>query len=331
MWAVGEKTLSLLPGGLGLYRWLGGIVKTKSQGTGPQLATAFPVARKAKELLASGATVVDVGTGWFHHDAFLLYLVGDYTVHLFDIEDRAKLRYIKNYLRYLCEQIAWVSRELGIDPDEGRRKLIELLELPDRKTIYARSKFVPCITSEIDRPFLPEGSVDLMVSNCVLVHMRPDIIVPELQALRSMLKNDGYMFHMLGHDDHWAFHDPAMEWPSFNYLRYSERAYRLLFDSALEYHNRMVRPEWLKVFAQAGLEVKEYEAVINDQSRDSVRRLPQLAPRYALYSVDDLAVIYSYVLLQPQRAGADTSKYEPLIFERADITQVARSVVGNRF
>ena len=139
-----------------------------------------------------------------------------------------------------------------------------------------------------------------------------------------MLKKSGYMFHMLGHDDHWAFHDPAMQWPSFNYLRYSERTYRLLFESALEYHNRIVQPEWLDLFDQAGLEVKQYEAVINDTSRERVRSLPRIATRYSSYSIEALAVVYSYVLLQRQRAGTHTSKRNPPILQRTDIIQVAR-------
>ena len=61
MWAVGEKALSLMPGGRALYRRVGQIVKAKCQGIGPQLASAFPVARKAKDLLRSGATVIDIG------------------------------------------------------------------------------------------------------------------------------------------------------------------------------------------------------------------------------------------------------------------------------
>lgn len=33
----------------------------------------------------------------------------------------------------------------------------------------------------------------------------------ELVTLRRMLHDGGHMCHMLGHDDHWAFHDSSMK------------------------------------------------------------------------------------------------------------------------
>jgi hypothetical protein len=323
-WAVTEKSLSRVPGGKSLYRRVGRVVKAKTQGTGPQLATSFPLARKAKELTPPGGTILDVGTGWFHHDAFLLYLIDDYTIYLFDIEDRGELEYIRNYITYLRDNIEWVSNELAIDAGRAHDKLTELLRLPDRTSIYERCNFIPCITDQLDRPFLPERSIDFMVSNCVLVHIRPHMLLPEMRTLRRMLKQGGAMYHMLGHDDHWAFHDPAMSWPSFNYLRYSERAYRVLFDTQLEYHNRIVRPEWLEIFSRSGLKVEEYEAVVNEQSHSNVRALARIAPRYARYSLDDLAIIYSYVLLRPQASdSSDTATRAPWR-AREDVKDVAR-------
>ena len=127
----------------------------------------------------------------------------------------------------------------------------------------------------------------------------------ELVTLRRILRDDGFMYHMLGHDDHWAFHDPSVSWPSFNYLRYSETTYKLLFDTKLEYHNRLVKPEWLDVFTRAGLRVEEYETEVTDESRASVRSLPRLDARYASYPLDDLAAIHSYVLLAKQRPDHD--------------------------
>jgi hypothetical protein len=303
-WAVTEKTLSFVPGGRRMYRRIGTIVRRGRQGTGGQLANSYPLARKAKELVGEGGTILDLGTGWFHHDAFLLYLAGDWNLVLFDIEDRGRLQYIRNYLGYLLDNVAEVSAELAIDEDGARSKLEELLALPSREAIYEHCRFTLVFTDEVTEPFLPERSVDLMVSNCVLVHIRPDVLVAELVALRRMLKDDGRMYHMLGHDDHWAFHDSSMKWPSFNYLRYSERTYRLLFDTRLEYHNRIVKPEWLDLFEQSGLRVLGYDEHITEESRENVRSLPRIDGRYAGYSIDELAVYYSYVLLGKEEPDA---------------------------
>jgi SAM-dependent methyltransferase len=299
-WAAAEKALSLTPGGKRVYRSVGEILRSRTRGTGCDCAggaNSFPLVRKAKETVPRGGTILDVGTGYYHHDAFLLHLAGEWQVKLFDIEDRARMSYIQNYLRWLLDHLDEVCAGVGLDEGAAGAELETLLALPSREAIYQRCNFTLHTPDDLTKPFLPVGSVDFMLSNCVLVHVRPEILVAELVALRDMLADDGVMFHMLGHDDHWAFHDPAVPWPSFNYLRYSDRAWRLFFDTKLEYHNRLVKPEWLDVFSHAGLRVLDYEARIDDRSRESVQRLPRIAERYASYPLDDLAIYYSYVLL----------------------------------
>ena len=53
---------------------------------------------------------------------------------------------------------------------------------------------------------MPENSIDLMVSNCVLNHIPLDILKPELKILKKILKPNGYAF-LIGHDRSWTFHD----------------------------------------------------------------------------------------------------------------------------
>ena len=158
-------------------------------------ATSFPLIRKARDLLPPGGTAIDVGTGWFHHDAFLLRLVSDSVIHLFDVEDKAKLSFIRNYLQHLIVNSARIAQALDIEALSVERKLMPLLKLKTRHEIYDACNFVPCITRRTDEPFLPAGSVDVMVSNCVLTHIPPDVIVPELTAFRYMSKDSGRMAH----------------------------------------------------------------------------------------------------------------------------------------
>jgi hypothetical protein len=110
-----------------------------------------------------------------------------------------------------------------------------------------------------------------------------------------MLTSEGSMYFLIGHDDHWAFHDPSAN--KFNYYRYSDKHYRRLFES-FEYHNRLVKQEWLGVFERCGLDVAEYEEYITDDSRKAIADLPHIDSRFAQYPSEDLAIIYSYVLLR---------------------------------
>jgi SAM-dependent methyltransferase len=294
LWALSEKAASYVPFGRSIALATCDLA-SKDRGSGQSFVSTFPVVRKVHELTPPGGTVLDVGTGWFHHDPFLIYLTGDYTVYLCDIEDRGNLRAIRNYLHLLLSSQDLVCSELGISHETMEAKLAPLLHLETRADIYRKCHFVPAITAEPTKPFLPEESIDLMIGSCVLNHIPPPMLAAELRALRRMLKPTGYMYFLIGHDDHWAFHDPSAN--MFNYYRYSDAYYHRFFETKFEYHNRMVKEEWFDLFRSCQLSVKEYAAHVTDRSQSEIAHLPAIDPRFAKYPREDLAIQYSYFLL----------------------------------
>ncbi len=296
LWAAGEKTLSYVPFGSQLYHGVGYLTTRTSKRRLKGCANSYRLARKAKELTPPGGTIMDFGTAWHHHDAFLLYLMGDYKIHLFDVQDKARFWYIRTYIEYLLENLESVCSELSVDEAVAKEKLTKLLPLKSREEIYRACNFELKITQNTSELFYPEESIDFIVSNCVLSHIPPNILEPELQVLRAMLKKDGYMYMMIGHDDHWAFHDQSVN--QFNYYKYSDKYYQTLFDTKFEYQNRLAKPEWLPIFDRARLEIADYYGYVTDESRANIRALPYLDERFAKYSLDDLEVVYSYFLLR---------------------------------
>jgi SAM-dependent methyltransferase len=297
LWAAGEKALSLIPGGDHIYNAAGRLVAARSGGRYAAYKASFPMTRMGRELIPQGGEVVEVGTGWFHHDAILLWLIGDYRIHLFDISDKARLSYIKRYLRVLRDDIDRLVEELELDRARTLARLDSLLAIERRTEFYRQCNFVPCITHQVDTPFLPERSIDFMVSYCVLGHIRPHILVPELIALRRMLKPEGHFCALIGHDDHWSFHDPSAN--QFNFYRYSDRTYSKFFETRFEYHNRMVKREWDDLFARVGFEIVEYRGRRTEQSLNEIKKLPHLDARFAPVPKEELAVFHSYYLLRP--------------------------------
>jgi hypothetical protein len=142
-----------------------------------------------------------------------------------------------------------------------------------------------------------------MVSNCVLNHIRPAMLEAELLSLKRMLKTGGAMYHLIGHDDHWAFHDRGAN--MFNYYRYSDRYYRWVFET-LEYQNRMVQGEWLELFERLALDVLDYYEHVTAESRQAIRQVP-IDERYRRWPLDDLAIIHSYVLLRDASIAGSAS------------------------
>jgi hypothetical protein len=298
-WAAGEKALSYTPGGKMIYSALSRIANAgeRSKRRLAATPTSFRLVRKAREHTPPGGTILDIGTGWHHHDAFLLYLCGDYRIQLFDVEDKSTVEYIKIYIRHLLDMAPEIAAELSLHPDHIRSKLQPLLALNTREDIYRACNFSLSVTDRTNEPFLPVGSVDFMVSNCVLTHIPPTVLGPELAAFRMMLKPTGMMYMMIGHDDHWSFHDPSVN--RFNYYRYSDRLYRALFDTKFEYQNRMVKSEWLPYFDRAGLAVEDYWGWVDDVGRREIRALPSVDERFSRYPLDELATVHSYWLLRP--------------------------------
>ncbi len=304
-WAVAEKTLSVVPYGGFAYKTASAVANAngRSRRRLQGCPSSYRIVRRARELTPQGGTILDIGTGWHHHDSVLLYLYGgNYKIYLFDVEDKARFDYLKTYFEHLLLILDELEQEIGLDKQTAREKLQYLLTLRSREEIYRACNFELCITTQTDKPFLPEGSVDFMVSNCVLTHIPPAIIEPELKALRRMLKPAGKMYMMIGHDDHWSFHDPSMN--RFNYYRYSDKLYNLLFATNFEYQNRMTRSEWLPIFERTGLKIVDYYANISDESRRDIEALPHIDERFAGLPREELAIVHSHFLLT--HSGGET-------------------------
>ncbi len=296
-WAIAQKVLSYVPGGNKIYYGLGALVQKNNKGRAGPMSSAINLVKNIQNLVDKDAVIMDVGTGWYHHEPFLLYLCGFSKFYLFDVVEKSKFVYIKNYLNGIADNIEMISNELQIDESNAIDKINELLSCNSKKEIYKICNFETVITKDTSSLFLPENSIDLMVSNCVLNHIPLDILKPELKILRKILKPNGYMHFLIGHDDHWTFHDLKMN--KFQYYIYSDKYYKWLFETNFQFQNRLVKKELIDLFDQCGLIITNYFEHKNDSSRAEIEKiLHKLDSRFSKYSIDDLSIIHSYLTLQ---------------------------------
>ena len=296
-WAIAQKVLSYVPGGDKVYYGLGSIVQKNVKGRAGPMSSAINLVKNIQNLVGKDAVIMDVGTGWYHHEPFLLYLCGFSKFYLFDVVEKSKFIYIKNYLNGIIDNIEMISNELQIDESNAIDKINELLSCNSKKEIYKICNFEPVITKDFSRLFMPENSIDLMVSNCVLNHIPLDILKPELKILKKILKPNGYMHFLIGHDDHWTFHDLKMN--KFQYYIYSDKYYKRLFETNFQFQNRLVKKELIDLFDQCGLILTNYFEHKNNSSRAEIEKIiHKLDSRFSKYSIDDLSIIHSYVTLQ---------------------------------
>jgi SAM-dependent methyltransferase len=143
---------------------------------------------------------------------------------------------------------------------------------------------------------LEPGAVDFVTSTNTLEHIPTDDLVPILAECRRLLKPDGAASFRIDLRDHFAYFDSSL--PRYNFLRYSDRTWRLL-NSSLLYQNRLRRSDYLRAFADAGFTVvAEGAARPKDEELDALRR-QNLAERFQAYELDDLSVQSLALVVRP--------------------------------
>jgi SAM-dependent methyltransferase len=141
------------------------------------------------------------------------------------------------------------SRAVGLDGATMKARLAALTECwPARFEIYD-GVHIP----------LPTSSVDLVLSNAVLEHVRqPRELVFEMHRV---LKPGGVAVHVIDLRDHLHIRDAnEVEGDWLEALRHSDRAFRAMFFNRSTYINRLRARDWRMVFEMAGFEIARWTA-----------------------------------------------------------------------
>jgi SAM-dependent methyltransferase len=134
---------------------------------------------------------------------------------------------------------------------------------------------------------LASASMDFVTSTSTLEHVPAEDVLPLLAECRRILSSKGAISCRIDLRDHFSNFDDDLS--PYNFLRYSDRAWRLL-NCSLGHQNRLRRPDYLRLFAAAGLAVvSERSATPGPAKLDELRGLA-LAPRFRVYRLEDVAV-----------------------------------------
>lgn len=99
---------------------------------------------------------------------------------------------------------------------------------------------------------------------------------------------------LIDYSDHYSHFDPAIT--PYNFLSYSERRWRL-YNSSLQYQNRLRHSEYLALFRDAGFAVVEDRPDVTEEGLRLLRTV-RLAEPYAGFAPVDLATTGSHVVLR---------------------------------
>jgi SAM-dependent methyltransferase len=139
---------------------------------------------------------------------------------------------------------------------------------------------------------------DAVTSTFTLEHIPRHDILAILREIRRLLRPGGVVSFSVDMYDHYSFDDPRIS--AYNFLRYSDRTWRLV-NSSLHHQNRLRARDYLELLAEAGFGV--LEAATDDPTDDQRAQLESLplAPRFREgYSLDELAPLTLRVVASPK-------------------------------
>lgn len=236
-----------------------------------------------------GATLVEIGTGWYPTFPFCLYLAGVRNVFTFDLHRLMKHDMVGLLADRLAAHVALIASEARRSEDEVKAEQVALATaVANRSSLgFATGGVIdyraPADASETG---LADNTIDVVFSNSVLEHVPGPMIEACFAEAKRILKPGGVMFHSVNCGDHYAYTDRTID--QLHYLQFSEEDWAK-WNNEFLYQNRLRAIDFIAMAKRAGFEVEV------DTSRASPERLKQLSqisvdPVFAHYTRDQLAI-----------------------------------------
>jgi len=238
-----------------------------------------------------GKAVLEVGSGWELLIPMLFSLCRAGPIYLTDLTallDRTTVAGGLESFRACREQIL---EGLSIQPSEFDEKFAQG-PASEREflSFHGFSYLAPCDCRHLA---LPASSVDAITSRSVFEHIPPSVVQDIFKESFRLLKPGGAACHFVDNSDHWQHGDKSIS--RVNFLRFSDRAFRLTYMNSLNYQNRLRHSEYVEMLQKCGFEILRAERIVDSRALEALATL-RLAPRFRRFSAEDLATMDSYLL-----------------------------------
>lgn len=240
----------------------------------------------------SGA-VLELGTGWYPIVPVGLALAGFREVTTLDVSPLADADRTRQTLELYA---AWLrSGRLatilsGVDAATAEETLSVATEAGGASTCDPLARVgVRALVGDARTTGLPDGAVDLIVSNNTFEHIPPTVLAAIMAELRRVAAARAVMDHFVDISDHYAHFDHSIT--EFNYLRYPPHLWRL-FNNNLQYQSRLRAPDYRRLIEDAGFSVVAEEA---QRGVPAELATIKLAPQFRHYTREELLVLRTWI------------------------------------
>lgn len=282
-----------------LYRTIGNSLGERRRKRGTHVDAYIERGNLFRELSAkyqitnTGDRMLEIGTGWVHWHSIYHRLFHDVEITMLDVWDCRQFGAIRTVFGTVKNEIDAILRE---NPTASRN-LSTTLAAESFADLYRDLGLNYRVEETGSLDFCENESLDCVFSFHVLEHVPKENVENLVASIHRVLRPGGFSVHQIGIDDHLQHYDPKMS--TKNYIRYSDRTWKLLFENGVQYFNRLQKSEWLTIFNREDLVQLEsigYYTKIDELPVDS---------RFEGYSQDDLTCTTLTIVHQkPPSAGS---------------------------
>ena len=240
---------------------------------------------------AAEATFYEFGAGWDLAIPLAYGLLGIGRQVLVDIRPSARVELVNDSLASFERLRPELEDIAGRELRPGGGPIERLEELEER---FGIRYLAPCDARDTG---LPAASIDFVSSTDTCEHIPGADLAGIFRESYRQLRPGGAFSCRIDLQDHYAYFDRSLS--KYNFLRYSDRAWRLV-NSPLHYQNRLRSPEYLQLVRDAGFElVVEKPSGPSETGLKELESLP-LAPRFRRFPPEELGVtVLSFVATRP--------------------------------
>ena len=241
----------------------------------------------------SGATMCEIGTGWYPIMPVCFYLAGSRQIFSTDIHhnisESAALKAIVALEPHLTD-IAQVARVGGSVVRERYNRLKNATGLDAMLDTAGITYWHGHQNGRMNG--VPARSIDIAFSNNVLEHVPANEIIALARDTAAALKPGGVVSHAVACNDHYANFDSEISF--INFLQYSDEDWRK-WDNGLLWQNRLRAPDFLSLCETPATPIAYRHDHTHPGSIDAIRNM-RLDDRFRRYSIEDLAVTSLHII-----------------------------------
>jgi len=246
---------------------------------------------EAHGVRVKGARVLEIGAGWYPVAALVYRAAGARSVALTDAHRLLHPRTLAAATAFVHDRADRLSAALGVPAAEIRAGLQPPAGLGLAETLDWLG-----LSYEAPYDVTRGPEVDIVFSHTVLEHIPPPILAALFRDLRGKISPHGMMCHGVDHTDHRSNHDQSLS--QIDFLRYSDAAWRWFCINPQDYTNRLRHPDYVKLLADAGFEVRREHRYVSAGIAADLASTP-LWGRFAQMDPRDLATTWSLLLAAP--------------------------------